>query len=172
MERNKLKGTCFLIEFQPRTIKDTLENESWIEAINEEIEQIERNKIWSLVPRPKDKNVIDTKWVFKNKLNENGEVSRNEERLAYKAYAQEEGIDYGEIFSPIARLDGVRKLLSYATNEEFKVYQMDVKLAFLNGILEEEVYIEKPKGFIDPNKRNIFCRLHKDVYGLKKATKA
>ena len=77
MTRRKLKGTCLLAEFEPRSVKDVVENESCIEAMNEEIEKIEKNKTWTLVPRPKDKNVIITKWVFKNKLNEDGKVSRN-----------------------------------------------------------------------------------------------
>ena len=108
----------------------------------QEINQIEKKKTWTPVPRPKDKNVIGTKWVLRNKLNEDGEVSRNKARLVCKGYAQEEGIDYGETFSPVARLEGVRTLLAYAAYKGFKVYQMDVKLAFLNGILDEEVYIE------------------------------
>ena len=86
--------------------------------------------------------MIGTKWVFKNKLNEKGEVTRNKEKLVCKGYAQKEGIDYGETFSPLARLEEVRILLAYAAHKGFKVYQMDVKSAFLNGILEEEVYIE------------------------------
>ena len=102
----------------------------------------EKNKTWTLVPRRKDKNVIGTKWVFRNKLNEDGEVSRNKERLVCKGYSQEEGIDYGEMFSPIVRSEGVRTLLAYAAYRGFKVYQMDVKSAFLNEILDEEVYIK------------------------------
>ena len=94
--------------------------------MNEEIEQIEKNKTWTLVPRPKDKNVIGRKWVFK--LNEDGKVSRNKARLVYKGYSQEEGIDYGETFSCVARLEGVRTLLAYAAHKGFKVYQMDVNL--------------------------------------------
>ena len=115
--------------------------------MEEEIEQNEKNKTWTLVPRPKDKNVIGNKWVYKNKIDENGEVTRNKARLVYKRYAQEEGIDYGEKFSPIARLEGVRTLLAYFAYKSFKVYQMDVKSTFLNGILEEEVYIEYLEGF-------------------------
>ena len=99
--------------------------------------------------RPKDKNVIGTKWVFKNKLDENGEVARNKARLVCKGCAQKEGIGYGETFSPISRLEGVRTLLSYSAYKGFKVYQMDVKSAFLNGVLEKEVYIEQCNGFID-----------------------
>ena len=122
MTRNNLKGTCLLADFEPRSIKDALGNDSWIEAMNEEINQIEKNKTWTLVPRPKDKNVIGTKWVFWNKLNEDGEVSRKKARLVCKGYAQEEGIDYGETFAPVARLEGVRTLLAYATYKGFKVY--------------------------------------------------
>ena len=90
--------------------------------MNEEIEQIEKNKTWTLVPRPKDKNVIGKKWVFRNKLNEDGKVSRNKARLVCKGYSQEEGIDYGETFSLVARLEGFRTLLAYATHKGFKVY--------------------------------------------------
>lgn len=88
MTRSKLKGTCLLADFELKNVKDALENESWIEAMNEEIEQIEKNKTWTLVPRPKDKNVIGTKWVFRNKLNEDGQVSRNKARLVCKGYSQ------------------------------------------------------------------------------------
>ena len=104
MTRNNLKGTCLLADFEPRNIKDALGNDSWIEAMNEEIEQIEKNKTWTLVPRPKDKNIIGTKWVFRNKLTEDGKVSRNKARLVCKGYSQEEGIDYGETFALVARL--------------------------------------------------------------------
>ena len=135
-------------------------------AMNEEIEKIEKNKTWSLVPRPKDKNIIGTKWVFRNKLNKDGKVCRNKARLVCKGYSQE-GIDYGETFAPVARLEGVRTFLAYATHRGFKVYQMDVKSTFLNGILDEEVYIEQLEGFVDPNKRDMVCKLHKALYGLK-----
>ena len=113
--------------------------------MEEEIQQIEKNNTWSLVPRPEDKNVIGTKWVFRKKLDEKGEVIRNKRKIVCKGYAQEEGIDYGEIFSPVVRMEGVRIFLSYTTYKGFKVYQMDVKSTFLNGTLEEEVYLEQPE---------------------------
>ena len=143
MTRNRLRNeSCLLSKKEPKTIKDALEDDDWCKAMEEEIEQIKKNKTWSLVPRLDEKNVIGTKWVFRNKLDENGEITRNKARMVYKGYAQEEGIDYGETFVPVARMEGVRNLLAYAAYKGFKVYQMDVKFAFLNGILEEEVYIE------------------------------
>ena len=140
--------------------------------MEDEIEQIEKNKTWSLVPRPNDKNVIGTKWVFRNKLDENGEITRNKARLVCKGYAQEEGLDYGETFAPIARMEVVRTLLSYAAYKGFKFYQMDVKSTFLNGILEDEVYIEKLEGFVDDNNKDMVCKLHKALYGLKQVPRA
>jgi len=101
-----------------------------------------------LVPRPHNKNLIGTKWLFKNKLNENGEVIRNKARLACKDYGQQEGIDFEETFAPVARLEAIRMFLSFSSFHHFKVYQRDFQSAFLNGNLEEEVYIEQPEGFI------------------------
>ncbi|GLJ25987.1 hypothetical protein SUGI_0498490 [Cryptomeria japonica] len=111
--------------------------------MNEELDQIKKNQTFSLVPRPEDKNVIETKWVFRNKLDEEGRILRNKAKLVCKGYAQEEGEDYGETFAPVARLEGVTMMLQFAASKGFKVYQMDVKSAFLNGILEEEVYIKQ-----------------------------
>ena len=136
--------------------------------MNEEVDQIEKNNTWTSMSRPKGKNVIGTKWVFRNKLNENGEVRRNKARLICKSYAQE-GVDQGETFSPVERHEGVKTLVAYLAYKKYKVYQMDVKSIFLNGILEEEVYIEQPKGFVDLDKKNMVCKLKKTLYGLKKA---
>jgi hypothetical protein len=110
--------------------------------MNEELDQIEKNHTWKLVPRPKDKNVVRTKWIFKNKLNENGNIINNKSRLVCKGYAQVEGIDFEEIFSPVARLEAIIMFLAFACFRNFKIYQMNVKSAFLNRTLEEEVYIE------------------------------
>ena len=110
--------------------------------MNEELEQIEKNNTWELVPRPHDKNIIGTKWIFKNKLNENGEVIKNKAKIVCKEYAQQEGIDFKETFAPVARLEAIRFFLALSSFYKFKVYQMDIKPAFLIGDLEEEVYIE------------------------------
>ena len=110
--------------------------------MNEELDQIEKNQTWELVPRSKNKNVIGTKWVFKNKVNENGQVIKNNAILVCKGYAQVEGIYFEETFAPVSRLEAIRMFFAFASYKKFKVYQMDVKSAFLNGNLEEEVYIE------------------------------
>eukprot|EP00253_Pinus_taeda_P035085 PITA_35085 len=140
--------------------------------MEEELEQIEKNNTWELVPRPKDKNVIGTKWIFKNKLNETGDIIRNKARLVCKGYAQQEGIYFEETFTPVARLEAIRMFLALSSFQKFKVFQMDVKSAFLNGDLDEEVYIEKPDGFILGNDPKLVCRLKKALYGLKQTPRA
>ena len=99
------------------------------------MDQIEKNETWELVPRPKNKNVINTKWVSRNKVNEDGKVTRNKSRLVCKGYTQIEGIDYEEAFSPVARMEEIHLLLAYACSKNVKVYQMNVKSYFLNGEL-------------------------------------
>jgi hypothetical protein len=123
------------------------------------------------VPRPKQ-NVVGTKWVFRNKQDEHGVVTRNKARLVAKGYSQVEGLDFGETYAPIARLESIRILLSYATYHGFKLYQMDVKSAFLNGPIKEEVYVEQPPGFEDSEYPNHVYKLSKALYGLKQAPRA
>eukprot|EP00253_Pinus_taeda_P024365 PITA_24365 len=163
---------ALLSSTEPQNVNEACKYECWVKAMNEELEQIEKNNTWELVPRPHDRNVIETKWIFKNKLNENGEVFRNKARLVCKGYAQQEGIDFEETFEPVARHEAIRMFLALSSFQKFKVYQMDVKFAFLNGDLEEEVYIEQPEGFILGNDAKLVCRLKKALYGLKQAPRA
>jgi len=135
--------------------------------MNEELEQIEKNNTWELFPRTNDKNVIGTKWIFKNKLNESGDVIKNKARLVCKGYAQQEGIDFEETFAPVARFEAIRMFLTLSSFQKFKAFQMDVKSSFSNGDLEEEVYIEQPDGFILRKDPKLVCRLKKALYGLK-----
>ena len=121
---------------KPQNVNEACKDECLVKASSEEIEKIEKNNTWELVPRPHDKNIIGTKWIFKNKLNENGEVIRNKAKLVFKAYAQQEGIGFEETFAPVARLEAIRMFLALSIFQKFKVYQMDVKSAFLNGYLE------------------------------------
>ncbi|GJY02429.1 copia protein [Tanacetum coccineum] len=116
--------------------------------------------------------IIGTKWVFRNKLDENNIVSRNKARLVAQGYNQQEGIDYDETYAPVARLKSIRILLAYACALDFKLFQMDVKSAFLNGFINEEVYMAQPLGFIDFEKPDHVYKLKKALYGLKQAPKA
>jgi len=163
---------ALLSSTKPQNVREACKDECWVKATDEELEQIKKNNTWELVPRPKDKNVIGTKWIFKNKLNENGEVIRNKARLVCKGYAQQEGTDFEETFAPVARLEAIQMFLALSRFQKFKVFQMDVKSTFLNGDLEEEVYIEQPDGFILWNDPNHVCRLKKALYGLKQAPRA
>jgi hypothetical protein len=140
-------------------------------AMQEELNAFTKNKFWSLVERPK-KNVIGTKRVFRNKQDEHGVVTRNKVRLVAQGFTQIEGIDFGETYAPIARLQSIGMLIAFATHHDFKLYQMDIKSAFLNGPIQELVFAEQPPGFEDPKKPNHVYQLHKALYGLKQAPRA
>ena len=124
----------------------------WIYAIKEELMQFERNKVWHLVPCPNDRTGIGPRWVFRNKRDEEGNVIRNKASLVVKGYNQIEGVDYDETFAPVARLEAIRLLIAYVAHKGFKLYQMDVKTAFLNGYLNEEVFVEQTPRFEDASK--------------------
>jgi hypothetical protein len=140
--------------------------------MHEELENFERNQVWELVEPPPNFKPIGTKCVWKNKEGENGEVVRNKSRLVAQGYSQKEGIDYEETFTSVARLEAIRILLDFSAAKGFKLYQMDVKSAFLNGFLEEEVYAKQPPGFESAEFPNRVYRLRKALYGLKQAPRA
>ncbi|GJT46182.1 retrovirus-related pol polyprotein from transposon TNT 1-94 [Tanacetum coccineum] len=133
---------------EPKNIKEAMADSAWIEAMQDELHQFDRLQVWELVDKPFGKNVIKLKWLWKNKKDEDQTVIRNKARLVAKGYAQEEGIDFDESFAPVARLEAVRIFVAYAAHKSFPIYQMDVKTAFLNGPLKEEVYVAQPDGFI------------------------
>ncbi|WKA05143.1 hypothetical protein VitviT2T_023126 [Vitis vinifera] len=141
-------------------------------AMQEELTQFERSEVWELVPRPQNQSVIGTRWVFRNKMDENGIIIRNKARLVAQGFNQEEWIDYEETFAPVARLEAIRMLLAFACFKDFVLYQMDVKSAFFNGFINEEVYVEQPPGFQSFNFPNHVFRLKKALYGLKQAPRA
>jgi hypothetical protein len=140
-------------------------------AMQEELNNFKRNEVWSLVPRLKQ-NVVVTKWVFCNKQDEYGVVTRNKARLVAKGYGQVTGLDFEETFAPVERLDSIRILLAYAAHHSFKLYQMDVKSAFFNGPIKEEVYVEQPHGFQDVRYPDHVYKLSKALYVLKQASSA
>ena len=141
-------------------------------AMQEELNQFERNQVWELVPKPEHQSIIGTKWVFRNKLDESGVVVRNKARLVAQGYNQEEEIDFDETFAPVARLESIRMLLAFACHKNFTLYQMDVKSIFLNGYIMEEVYVKQPPGFENKKYPNHVYKLRKALYGLKQAPRA
>ncbi|GJY55432.1 retrovirus-related pol polyprotein from transposon TNT 1-94 [Tanacetum coccineum] len=141
-------------------------------AMQEELNQFITNDVWSLVPPPANQTVTGTKWVFKNKLDENGVVSRNKVRLVAQGYNQQEGLDFDGTYAPVARLEYIRILLACACANDFKLFQMDVKSAFLNDFINEKVYVSQPPDFEDFKKPNHVYKLKKALYGLKQAHKA
>lgn len=167
-----IQFACFVSSIEPKNHHEALRDDFWLIAMEEELEQFVRNYVWELVPLPDNVNVVGTKWIFKNKIDEEGVVVRNKARLVAQGYSQVEGVDFDETFAPVARLESIRLFLRMACILNFKVYQMDVKSAFLNGILQEEVYVAQPKGFEDPTNPKFVYKLKKALYGLKQAPQA
>jgi hypothetical protein len=135
----------FVASFEPKDIGHALSDANWVNSMHEEFENFARNQVWELVEPPPNCHPIGTKWVWKNKEGENGMVVRNKSRLVAQGYSQKEGIDY-ETFAPVARLEAIRILLAFAVAKGFKLLQMDMKSAFLNGVIEEEVYVSSHQG--------------------------
>ena len=139
--------------------------------MHEELNQFKRNNVWTLVRKPDNHTTIGTRWVFKNKLDENGIIIRNKARFITKG-CNKKGIDYNETFAPMARLAAIRMLLAFACARNLKNFQMDVKIAFLNGYIMEEVYIQEPPDFKDNLNPNHVFKLQKVLYGLKQVPRA
>ncbi|PNX58743.1 reverse transcriptase, partial [Trifolium pratense] len=137
-----------------------------------EIEAIKKNKTWELTDLPKGQKTIGVKWVYKTKLNEKGEIDKFKARLVVKGYKQEHGVDYEEVFAPVARQDTIRLVVSLAAQNSWPVFQLDVKSAFLNGELVEQVYIEQPPGYVVKGSEHKVYKLKKALYGLKQAPRA
>ncbi|GJT08655.1 retrovirus-related pol polyprotein from transposon TNT 1-94 [Tanacetum coccineum] len=157
---------------EPKNIKEAMADYSWIESMQDELNQFERLQVWELVLHPEGKNIIALKWLWKNKCDAKNIMVRNKTRLVAKRYRQEEGIDFEESFALVARLEAVRMFIAYATHKNITIFQMDVKTAFLNGPLKEEVYVSQPEGFIDLEFPDHVYRLKKALYGLKQAPRA
>ncbi|GJT46346.1 retrovirus-related pol polyprotein from transposon TNT 1-94, partial [Tanacetum coccineum] len=169
---NSCLFVCLLSNIEHANVAEALKDADWVSAMQEELDQFARLKVWRLVPRPKGKTIINTKWIFKNKKDESSLVIRNKARLVAQGYCQQEGIDYDETFAPVARIEAIRLFLAYAAHKDFTVFQMDVKTAFLNGILKEEVYVGQPPGFVSKQYPDHVYALDKALYGLKQAPRA
>ncbi|GKA25923.1 putative ribonuclease H-like domain-containing protein, partial [Tanacetum coccineum] len=163
---------CFLSQEEPKRVSKALSDPAWVEAMQEELLQFKLQNVWVLVDLPKGHRAIGTKWVYRNKKDERGIVVRNKARLVAQGHTQEEGIDYDEVFAPVARIEAIRIFLAYASYMGFTVYQMDVKSAFLYGQIEEEVYVCQPPGFEDPDHPDKVYKVVKALYGLHQAPRA
>ncbi|GJZ39327.1 retrovirus-related pol polyprotein from transposon TNT 1-94 [Tanacetum coccineum] len=157
---------------EPTKISQALDDESWVEAMQEELLQFKIQKVWTLVDLPSGKKAIGTKWVYRNKKDERGIYVRNKARMVAKGYKQEKGIDYDEVFAPVARVEAIRLFLAFASFMNFPVYEMDVKSAFLYGTIKEEVYVCQPPGFVDPEFLEKVYKVVKALYGLHQAHRA
>ncbi|CAL5370298.1 unnamed protein product [Camellia sinensis] len=163
---------CNLCIVEPENFEEAIKDEAWKKAIEDEIHVIEKNKTWELVEKPKEKEIIGVKWIFKTKFNPDGSIQKNKARLVAKGYSQQPGIDFQETFAPVARLDTIRAIIALVAQKGWFLHQLDVKSAFLNGKLEEEVYVDQPQGFVVKGKEDKVYKLKKALYGLKQAPRA
>jgi len=157
---------------EPKKIDEASRDVDWVNAMHEELNKFKRNQVWELVERPSDHNIIGTRWVFCNIQDQDGIVIRNKARLVAQGYTQIEGLDFGETYALVARLEAIRIVLAYACAHNIKLYQMDVKSVFVNDYIYEEVYVEQPPSFEDDKKPNHVYMLRKTLYGLKEAPRA
>jgi len=157
---------------EPMNFKEAYESKEWRKAMEEEYESIMRNNTWKLTELPEGKQPIGCKWIYKPKFKADGSIDKYKARLVAKGYSQQEGIDYAETFAPVAKLNTIRLLIALATKYHWKLHQLDVKSAFLNGELKEEVYLTQPEGFVKQGQEHLVCKLKKALYGLKQAPRS
>ncbi|KAH9697084.1 hypothetical protein KPL71_023464 [Citrus sinensis] len=163
---------CLFADCEPVNFQEAALDKKWRIAMDEEIKAIVKNDTWELTTLPKGHKAIGVKWVYKTKRNAKGEIERHKAKLVAKGYSQKAGIDYDEVFVPVAILETIRLITSLAAQNKWRIFQMDVKSAFLNGFLEEEVYIEQPLGYVVKGHEDKVLRLKKALYGLKQAPRA
>ena len=158
----------------PRTYEEAIQDKDaslWQKAMDSEMESMYSNQVWELVEPPKGVKPIGCKWVYKKKRGSDKKVKAWKARLVAKGYTQKVGIDYEETFSPVVMLKSIRILLSIAAHLDYEIWQMDVKTAFLNGNLEETIYMQQPEGFIKEGQEHLVCKLKRSIYGLKQASR-
>eukprot|EP00253_Pinus_taeda_P008546 PITA_08546 len=159
------------VNHDPDTFAEASGHPHWEAAMNEEYHSLLANGTWDLVPLPKGRKLVRCKWVYRTKYGPDRKVDKHKARLVAKGFSQVEGIDYTDTFSPVAKMNSIRLVLSFAASLKWEVHQMDVKSAFLHGDLHEEIYMEQPIGFIQTDS-SFVCRLKKSLYGLKQAPRA
>jgi hypothetical protein len=176
--RFEIEGEAFMIaphdDDEPKTVQEALSSsakEDWIKAMHDEIESMRTNQVWDLVHLPPGRKAIGNKWVLKVKRKADGSIERYKARLVAKGYTQQEGIDYEETFSPVVRFASIRLILAIVAYMDLELYQMDVKTAFLNGELDEEIYMDQPAGFVADGQERKVCKLKRSIYGLKQSSR-
>ncbi|KAD3067741.1 hypothetical protein E3N88_35621 [Mikania micrantha] len=158
----------------PTTFKDAMncdQSTQWLDAMKDELKSMKTNNVWTLTELPTGAKPVGCKWVYKTKLDPNGNIERYKARLVAKGYTQREGIDYQETFSPVSRKDSLRIVMALVAHFDLELHQMDVKTAFLNGDLHEDVFMKQPEGFEPKGKEHMVCKLNKSIYGLKQASR-
>jgi hypothetical protein len=160
---------CDLLENEPTYFEEAIQKKEWVDAMTEEYQSIIKNDVWEIVPRPNNKDVVSSRWLFKIKHAVDGSIEKYKERFVARRFSQKEGIDYEETFAHVARYTSIGTIIALAAKMKWKLHQMDVKTTFLNGVIKEEVYIEQPRGFeVEDRKSHVF-KLKKTLYGLKQA---
>ena len=179
MSNHRLAGSHALVINQlssisiPSSVQDAMADPKWTQAMNEELEALQKNSTWDLIHKPIGKKTVGYRWVFTVKLKADGSIDRYKARLVAKGYTQRYGIDYEETFAPVAKINTVRILISLAATKDWPLRQFDVKNAFLNGNLEEEVYMDMPPEVkCRPCDVGKVCKLKKSLYGLKQSPRA
>ncbi|GKA47484.1 retrovirus-related pol polyprotein from transposon TNT 1-94 [Tanacetum coccineum] len=165
-------NNSILSKVEPKNFQLAVTENCWFQAMQDEIHEFDRLDVWELVPPPDCAKIIALKWIYKVKLNEYGDVLKNKARVVAKGFRQEKGLDFKESFAPVAILETIIIFLANVASKNITVYQMDVKTAFLNGELKEEVYVSQPEGFVDPDRPHYVYHLKKALYGLKQAPRA
>ena len=157
---------------EPSSVREAMASSNkskWREAMKKEMESLYENEVWDLVEPPKGRKIVGSKWVFKEKMGADGTTERYKARLVAQGFSQKRGLDYDETFSPVVRTESVRSMIALAATDNLLLHQMDVTTAFLNGTLEEEVYMKQPEGFATKGKEHLVCKLKKSIYGLKQS---
>ena len=152
-----------------KEVIDSMKGELWKKAMEEEMELLRKNDTWDLVVFPDGREIINSKWVFKRKTNEIGYIEKYKDQLVAKGYSQVEGVDFGEIFSPIAKLTSIRVLMSLTTTFDLEIVKIDVNTTFIHKVIQEEIYMNQPEGFIIKGKEELVCWLRRYVYGMKQS---
>jgi hypothetical protein len=161
-----------IIDSEPSSYEEATGQQVWRDAMMEEYQSIMKNDVWEIVSRPEGKSVVTSKWIYKIKHATDDNIEKYKVRFVARGFSQKEGVDYEETFSPVARYTSIRTIISIATVMDWRLHQMDVKTAFLNGVIEEEVYIKQPQGFEVHGRESHVCRMKKALYGLKQAPRA